>query len=94
MIWSALTLMSTGGGIVRPSDFAVFGLMIRSNCVACSMGRSPRLAPLDHGEQDGDAILGALAGVDADLVHCEVDNLTPQVASFEPAQAEAIEEPC
>src|SRR5437016_3054063 len=37
---------SSDGGIVRPSAFAVFRLMTRSNFVGCSMGRSPGLAPL------------------------------------------------
>src|SRR5512134_4140302 len=33
-------------GMVTPSVLAVFRLMTSSNCVGCSMGRSPGLAPL------------------------------------------------
>src|SRR5437763_1045454 len=40
---SALT--STFGGIVSPICFAVFRLMINSNFVGCSTGRSAGLAP-------------------------------------------------
>src|SRR5512132_437708 len=36
---------SSEGGIVRPRAFAVFMLMINSNLVGCSMGRSPDFAP-------------------------------------------------
>src|SRR5262249_48932776 len=36
---------SSEGGTVRPRAFAVFILMISSNCVGCSTGRSPGLAP-------------------------------------------------
>ena len=37
---------STAGGIVRPSCLALFRLMISSNFVGCSTGRSPGFAPL------------------------------------------------
>src|SRR4030095_10299541 len=37
---------STFGGIVRPICFAAFRLMISSNLVGCSTGRSAGLAPL------------------------------------------------
>ena len=37
---------STAGGIVRPICFAAFRLMMNSNFVGCSMGRSAGLAPL------------------------------------------------
>jgi hypothetical protein len=37
---------STEGGIVRPICFAAFRLMMNSNFVGCSMGRSAGLAPL------------------------------------------------
>src|SRR5262245_5678306 len=36
---------STVGGISRPSAFAVLRLMISSNLVGCSIGRSAGLAP-------------------------------------------------
>ena len=36
---------STFGGIVRPICFAAFRLMISSNFVGCSTGRSAGLAP-------------------------------------------------
>ena len=36
---------STSGGIVRPICFAVLRLMISSNFVGCSTGRSAGLAP-------------------------------------------------
>src|SRR5947209_3974261 len=36
---------SSAGGIVMPSVFAVFRLMISSKRVGCSTGRSPGLAP-------------------------------------------------
>ena len=39
-------LASTFGGIVRPICLAVFRLMISSNFVGCSTGRSAGLAPL------------------------------------------------
>src|SRR5215813_443196 len=42
--WSARP--STDCGIVRPSAFAVFMLMTRSNFVGCSTGKSPGFAPL------------------------------------------------
>src|SRR5216683_7219100 len=34
------------GAIVKPRAFAVFALMISSNLVGCSTGRSPGFAPL------------------------------------------------
>ncbi len=37
---------SSGGGIVRPSVFAVFTLTTRLNLVGCSTGRSAGFAPL------------------------------------------------
>ena len=37
---------STDGGIVRPRAFAALRLIIRSNLVGCSTGRSAGLAPL------------------------------------------------
>src|SRR5206468_10963868 len=37
---------SSDCGIVRPSVFAVLRLMMSSNFVGCSMGRSPGFAPL------------------------------------------------
>jgi hypothetical protein len=43
MTWSARS--SSVCGIVSPSAFAVLRLITNSNCVACSMGRSPGLAP-------------------------------------------------
>ena len=43
MTWSAPA--SSDGGMVSPSVLAVFWLMIRSNFVGCSIGRSPGLAP-------------------------------------------------
>ena len=42
--WSARA--STYGGIVRPSALAVLRLITSSNCVGCSIGSSPALAPL------------------------------------------------
>ncbi len=36
----------TAGGIVRSRAFAVFKLMMKSNFVGCSMGRSAGFAPL------------------------------------------------
>jgi hypothetical protein len=44
MIWSARA--SSDGGIVRPRALAVLRLMINSNFVGCSTGRSPGFAPL------------------------------------------------
>src|SRR5439155_3709769 len=37
---------SSVGGIIRPRTWAVFMLMTNSNCIGCSIGRSPGLAPL------------------------------------------------
>src|SRR4029453_1185554 len=42
--WSAR--WRSDGGIVRPRALAVLRLMISSNLVGCSTGRSPDLAPL------------------------------------------------
>src|SRR5262245_44798661 len=42
--WSARS--SSAGGIVRPSALAVLRLMISSNFVGCSTGRSAGLVPL------------------------------------------------
>ena len=47
---------------------------------------------LGHGGQDRDAVLGPLAVPDDDLVHPEVDVLDPQAATFQQAQAGAIEQ--
>src|SRR5215467_12888102 len=44
MTWSARP--NTDGGIVTPSALAVLRLIISSNLVGCSIGRSPGLAPL------------------------------------------------
>ena len=39
-------MASTPGGIVRPSVFAVFRLMIKSNLESCTTGRSIGFSPL------------------------------------------------
>ena len=43
---------------------------------------------LGHGRQHGDAILGALAVTDDDLIHREVDVLHSQAGALEEAQPE------
>jgi uncharacterized protein YbjT (DUF2867 family) len=40
-----LSRASNVEGMVRPSTFAVFRLMMRSNSTGCSIGRSPGLVP-------------------------------------------------
>src|SRR6516164_4230423 len=43
---TSLASVSTLGGIVRPSGFAAFKLMIKSNFTGCWTGRSPGFSPL------------------------------------------------